>query len=242
MGNNYDTANEYVVGVYQEKGKPAHALTKSDNHYTYIGPLKTVCGHVSDIQYDSPCAKPIEAGISHISDVTCKKCLQVLENKGIITPKAKEDEPIKLLGIYSYNDVFPTHALIRRELKAHENLKVGIPTLRSVCNAYPEVYRPDNSPTGNKAILRKVTCEHCLDELKRMGLSQQPAQKKFFLVFYDGGEVNNVYDFEELLQDAHRFKPTINKILLVESYKEISVKETVVVVDENGNEITEEDI
>lgn len=316
MGNNYDIS-EYVVGVYQENGKPAHALIKADNHYTYIGPLKTICGHISNIQYDSPWAESM--GISNINDVTCKRCLQILKQKSLLRIRKnkpikivgtctyamnypvhalieqspaisnpvgngpllkalcgalafsrvykpddvmseitckwclkmikqkniivpKKDEPIELMGIYSYNDNFPTHALIRREPKATDYEPGGIPPLRSVCEAHRDVHCSDTSPTGNKAILREVTCEMCLSKLKQLGLSLQPDKKKFFLIFYGGSEVDSVYDFEELLQNAHRFKPTINKILLVESYKEISVKEITAVVDEDGNEITEEDI
>lgn len=154
----------------------------------------------------------------------------------------KKDKDVELLGLYTYNDNFPTHALVKRAPRQSDNPKIGTPSLSSVCNSYPDVYRSDISPTGNKAILSKVTCDRCLELLKQSGLTPQPAKKKFFLVFYDGGTVDNIYDFEELLQDAQKPKSEINKILLIESYKEVSVEAVAVVTDRDGNEITEEDL
>jgi len=256
------TNNAFVIGTYKLTDGLVHALTVHDSPGRREAPLKTVCGSFQRVHYASPFISPIEQ--NDLSDITCKRCLGILKQKGLL--KVKKAKTIKLLGTHRYAGFCPIHALVEREPKPSDalvkreprpsdNPKMGIPPFRSLCKAYPDVYRTDEAPSvlSHSTLASMVTCRECLSIMKKTGMllekdfpamikTEKPAKEKFFLVFYDGGTIDNVYDFEELLQDAHRFKPTINKILLVESYKEISVKEIVVVVDEDGNEITKKDL
>jgi hypothetical protein len=119
-------------------------------------------------------------------------------------------------------------------------------TIRTICgtafpnNTYP--YKPwPNTTKGLHEMVFSITCQDCLKALESNGIiPDKPAKKKFFLVFYNGDTVENIYDFDELLQDAQRFKPTINKILLIDSYRTVSMKTSL--VDEDGNEITKDDL
>jgi hypothetical protein len=256
--------NAFVIGTYKLTDGPVHALTTHDNPHQHEAPLKTVCGSFLRVHYASPFNSPIER--NGLSSVTCKRCLRILEQKGLL--RIKKDKSTTLLGTYrhgaksiilrgtyKYGGFCPVHALVKREPRPSDNPAVGIAPLRSLCKAYPDVYRPNEPPHtySHSALASRITCKKCLEIMKKTGMllekdfpamikTKKSVQKKFFLVFYDGGTVDNIYDFDELLQDVDRFKPNINKILLIESYKKISVKNIAVVTDENGKEITKESL
>ena len=245
------TNDAFVIGTYKLVGGLVHALRIHDDPYRHEAPLTTVCGAFQRVHYASPFALPIE--MDNLLDVSCKRCSRILEQKSLL--RIKKDKSIKLLGTYKFSHYSPTHAVVKREPMPSDNPAVGIPPFKSLCSNYPNVYHPDGSLLGysHSVMVSIITCRECLDIMKRKGLllekdfpklykTELQPQKKFFLVFYDGGTVDSIYGFDELLQDAHRFKPTINKILLIESYKEVFVEEVAVVADKDGNEITKKDI
>ena len=126
-------AEESVVGVFQQ-GRTIHTLVKDPSKHSQL-PLKTMCGSVFNISYSNPWATT-----RNISDVTCKKCLRMLKKKALEKDLCVKP---KLLGAYAYNDRLPTHALIERATKESDNPSVGVPLLRSMCNALPDIYRSD---------------------------------------------------------------------------------------------------
>lgn len=147
----------------------------------------------------------------------------------------KSNGTVSVIGSYKQNADGQSHAIIR-------NLR----GYRTLCETYTNLYFAERNAHIHSRPFHDVTCKKCLriiDNSKRVTrLTQPPKQKKFFLVSYSSSGLSRINSLVGLRRDIKNSKKYITNILLVESYRTISTKEILVITDENGNEITENDI
>lgn len=115
-------------------------------------------------------------------------------------------------------------------------------TYRTLCDTHLKVYAAGCSPINN--LLCDITCKKCLRIMKNHGLKvgSSTGEQKFFLITYDDGSRSVCFSLDELHEDMKRFEDEITDILLIESYRTVSTKQIITIIDEDGKEITKEDM
>jgi hypothetical protein len=151
----------------------------------------------------------------------------------------KEHGLVSIVGSYKHARNGVAHAVI------HNGENHGEPPYRTLCETYLHLYFERLYICSFPS--RDVTCKRCLRMMGEQGsrateinISNKPKQKKFFLVIFDDGGMETYNSLAGLQEKIKQYKEEIIKILIIDSYRTVSMR--TVLVDEKGEEITEQSL
>ena len=235
-----------VIGSYKQNvGGQIHAVIKN-LHGSKEAPYRTLCGTYTSLYSVSGDGSFTQNGHKlyihslPFRNVTCKRCLHIINNakqstRPIYRPKVTDHlgRPTELMGTHCGR--FQTvHAMVSTS-----------DTIRAICGAvfpddtYP--YKPwPNNTKGRHKMVSSITCKQCLKVLESSGIvPDKPAKKKFFLVEYAAEEVVKYTCLEDLKADIKNCSNVVAKIMVIDAYETLYIKNVPTLVDKDGNEILE---
>jgi hypothetical protein len=151
----------------------------------------------------------------------------------------KEHGLVSIVGSYKHARNGVAHAVI------HNGQNYGDLPYRTLCETYRHLYFEKLYICSFPS--RDVTCKRCLRMMGEQGpratemnIPDEPKQKKFFLVTFDDDSMETYSSLTRLQEKIKQYKEEITEILIIDSYRTVSMR--TVLVDEKGEEITEQDL
>jgi hypothetical protein len=157
---------------------------------------------------------------------------------------------VSVIGSYKQNVDGQIHAIIRNR---NDSSKAPY---RTLCETYVSLHFINSegafTQNGHKLYIhslpfRSVTCKKCLRIINASPPAKIPrptetAEKRFFLVEYHNEELIKLTRLKDLKEEVKNHSDVIARIMVIDTYGVLYIKTVNVLVGEDGNEVTEEDL